>query len=568
MLIDCHTEPNTLVVRCERHENWRVETIPGKSWDNVVKGWLVPIIAPNVSALRENFRFPEFTGPAVARIKQSMSATVEAPSFSGIHVPGTMAHQKNALAKSCGRPNYFFAHAMGSGKSLTILTLVANLHFDQGLSGLLVVCPSSIKFDVWSREAEKWMSGLGADYSIHVLEAGKQNKAESWMEAQKDAGALNILVVGTQALSNKSRAAYQVCEDFLGEFKCGMVVDESSLIKNSQASRTKNIITLGDLAKWRWCATGTKITQGIHDLYAQFRFLDWKILGHKSFFSFKNRYCVMGGFENHSIVSYRNVDELMTLIGPHIDVVRKEDANDLPPKTYQQRTATASPLQRRIFKELQHFMEADIVPGQPLSVATALERMTRYQQIAGGNCPKCNADGEWSTSPLDDNPKLEELIALLNETDGKVVIWAVFIPEIKAITARLQDLYGPGSVVSYYGGVSTQDRTLAIDKFQADPGCRFFVANQATAGMGLTLTAATTAVYYSNSFSYSDRVQSEDRIHRTGQVSSVTYIDLFIDLPIDATIKEALAKKTNISKLVADRLRLGIPLVNNSILVA
>lgn len=546
----------SLRVSCKYADKWRLDVLPSKAWDVPSKSWIVPIIQPNIEALRSNFKGQEFTPAAIARIKDILAKLQDdyVP-FYGNVLATTMLHQRVALDKAHQKNNYFFAHAMGTGKSLTILTLASHLHQEQDLQGLLVICPASIKHDVWEREIKKWLPNLGVQHTYHVLSAGKQAKAMQWME-RSDPSHLKILVAGVQALSNERQAAYSTCQEFLTRFTSGIMVDESSKIKNYKAGRTRNIIDLGSMAKWRWCGTGTKITQGIHDLYAQFRFLDWQILGHKSFITFRNRYCIMGGFEDRQIVSYKNVDELMKLIGPYIDVVRKEDANELPPKVYQTRTVKATDLQVRLFRELKTFMEAN-VGDEELSVRSALERMIRYQQLAGGNIPYKTPEGEWRTKPMQVNPKLDELEIVLEETSGKVIIWAVFIPEIEMITKRLKEIYGDKSTVAYYGEVARDERATAIDRFQNDPDCLFFVANPATAGMGLTLTAATTAIYYSNSFSHEDRVQSEDRNHRTGQKNSVLYIDLFIDLPIDTTIRTALEKKQSISKFVSDSLKEG-----------
>jgi SNF2 family DNA or RNA helicase len=554
-----NTKDRVLHVSCPYASKWRLDSIPSKLWDTKLKRWIVPIIQPNIVALRRNFKANEFSPEAIGLIKQTIAESKDSgvanSDFPGVVPSVMMSHQKVALDKAHDKDSFFFAHAMGAGKSLTVLTLGAYLYKSGDIEGLLVVCPSSIRHDTWENEINKWLPQLGIPYDYRILDSGKHNGVIDWINEprEKTSKKFQILVVGIQALSNKKQAAYDVCYRFLMGNRVAMMVDESSKIKNPKADRTKNVIGLGELASKRWCGTGTEITQGIHDLYSQFRFLDWKIIGHASFYSFRNRYCVMGGFENKKIMSYKNTNELIDLIGPFIDVVRKEDANELPPKNYHTRMVAPSAEQKSLYNQLRDLMEVDLGEdkNEELKVNTVLERMIRYQQLAGGNLPYKDADGEWNVRPLKSNPKLDELVEILDETDGKVIIWAVFVEEIKTIVSKLEAKYGQGSAVAYYGGVSSKDRSEVIGRFNDDPQCRFFVANQVTAGMGLTLVSATTAIYYSNSFSYEDRAQSEDRNHRTGQTQSVNYINLFLDLPVDRSIKKALAKKTDMAKYVA-----------------
>ena len=558
MKIEIESSTNRLLrIICPYASKWRLDSIPAKAWDTKSKSWAVPIIQPNIEALRANFKAHEFDSSAIDLIKsvivEGKPPRVTGAGFVGATPSTIMSHQKEALDRSHDKESFFFAHAMGTGKSLTVLTLGSHLWKSGDIEGMLVICPSAIRHDTWENEINKWLPAVGVPYEYRVLDAGKHNPIIDWINEprEKAKNKFRVLVVGIQALSNKKQAAYRVCERFLAGNRVAMMVDESSKIKNHKADRTKNVIELGEMAFRRWCGTGTKITQGIHDLYSQFRFMDWKITGHSSFSSFRNRYCVMGDFENKKIVSYKNINELIDLIDPFIDVVRKEDANQLPPKTYQTRMITPSGEQLKLYKQLKELMEAELGEGEELKVRTVLERMVRYQQLAGGNLPYKDANEEWRIRPLKSNPKLDELMSIMDEIDGKVIIWAVYVEEIKAIVNRLKNEYGENSTVEYHGAVSGADRTLFIQRFNHDPGCRFFVANQVTAGVGLTLVSARTAIYFSNSFSYEDRAQSEDRNHRTGQTQPVTYVDLFLDLPIDKSIKRSLAKKTDLAHYVA-----------------
>jgi SNF2 family DNA or RNA helicase len=189
--------------------------------------------------------------------------------------------------------------------------------------------------------------------------------------------------------------------------------------------------------------------------------------------------------------------------------------------------------------------------GDQLEIETVLERLTRYQQIVGGNFPYEVEDG-YRTKPFEHNPKLDALVELIEDLPHteKVIIWTRFKPEIKAVVEALVPF---GKSVQFHGGIDFDGRKAAVDNFQ-NGDARFFVSNPTVGGMGLTLTAATTAIYYSNTFSYQDRVQSEDRCHRKGTVNAVTYIDIVMNHPIDKLIIRTLKNKTSMAAYVKQAL--------------
>jgi SNF2 family DNA or RNA helicase len=167
----------------------------------------------------------------------------------------------------------------------------------------------------------------------------------------------------------------------------------------------------------------------------------------------------------------------------------------------------------------------------------------RLHQVANGFV---NAD-DGSVQVFDDCPKMKELMTILEESDGKFIIWANYVQNLKTIISKLKEKYGDNSVVSIFGEVSTKDRQEAVSRFQNDSSCRFFVGNPSTGGYGLTLTSASYVVYFSNSYNLEVREQSEDRAHRIGQDKNVTYIDILAENTIDEFIVTALDKKMKLS---------------------
>ena len=148
------------------------------------------------------------------------------------------------------------------------------------------------------------------------------------------------------------------------------------------------------------------------------------------------------------------------------------------------------------------------------------------------------------------NNRMSELLDTLDETSGKVIIWANYIYDIEKIVKELIKKYGDESVVDYYGAINSETRQKNIEDFQNNLNCRFFVGNPQTGGYGITLTAANTVIYYSNGYDLEKRLQSEDRAHRIGQKKTVTYVDLICEDTVDEKIVKALRDKINIASEV------------------
>jgi len=222
--------------------------------------------------------------------------------------------------------------------------------------------------------------------------------------------------------------------------------------------------------------------------------------------------------------------------------VRKEDCLDLPEKIYQQRFVDFTVEQKRVYKQMQEQAFA-IIQDKEVSFANKLTEMLKLHQVCNGFL-KTN---EGFIVKMEDCPKLKELIKVIEEGDGKFIIWANYIHNIESINNLLKKLYGEKSVVSIYGAVSVEDRTIAVNKFQNDSEVKFFVGNPTTGGYGLTLTAASYVIYFSNSYNLEVRQQSEDRAHRIGQKKNVTYVDILMRNSIDMLIISALKRKIKIS---------------------
>ena len=355
---------------------------------------------------------------------------------------------------------------------------------------------------------------------------------------------LHILVMNVEAFSTKKGVDF--AGRFLNSHNTFMAIDESTTIKNPGAKRTKNIVALGKYAKYRRILTGSPVTKSPLDLYKQCEFLDEYLLDHSSYYTFRTRYAVLrkahfNGRSVEIVVGYKNLGELSDKLKPFSYRVLKDDCLDLPKKTFMKRTITLSAEQDKVYKQMKQMALAHM-NGKMITTASALTQLMRLHQITCGHFTA--DDGSIQTIK---NNRISELTDLLEEVEGKAVIWAHYQHDVEGIIERIRKEYGFESAVDYYGLTPASDRQQNIEKFQNNEKCRFFVGTTQTGGYGITLTAASTMIYYSNGYDLEKRQQSEARIDRIGQKFPMTYIDIMAEDTIDERIVKALRKKVNIA---------------------
>lgn len=456
-------------------------------------------------------------------------------------------------------PAYAILFEPGLGKSKVFIddTMIAR---GRGIiDAAAVVCPNSIKSN-WVDEIEKH-SPEEAD--VFVYDPSKKKQAARWI-SDNSGPRCKWFVIAVESLS--SGEGRKFLESFLKAQRTSLAVDESSRIKTYNADRTKTILTLAPLATRRRILSGTPFSKGLQDGWAQFSFLSPRILNGMNYFAFRNTFCVMGGFEGRQILTSKNEDMFTDLTAYYTGIERKADHLDLP-KVYQKRLVSPTEAQAKALKELEKTGMTE-VDGGVMSFTNVLVKHLRMQQAAGGFAA-VEDELVRSIGDIDDffaalergdeapfkriekcrsvplpggNPKIAELLNVIEETPGKLLIWCRFRPEIQAIMDALVKAYGPDSAVQFHGDCSDDERTSARRRFMNDDTCRFFVGQSRTGGIGLTLTSAQTAVYFSNDWSLETRIQSEDRNNRIGTVGTTLYIDLILDYPksIDKRILTAL----------------------------
>lgn len=424
---------------------------------------------------------------------------------------------------------------MGTGKSAVTISVSGAL-FEKGrIKRLLIVCPKSI-VGVWESEYEKF-----ADYehSLVVLEGGSGKKAETLK--RMNGNGLQIVVVNYES-------AWRLESD-IARWKPDMIVcDESSKIKNPQAKQSKALHRLGKQTQFNMILTGTPITNNPLDFYSQYRFLDESIFG-SSFYSFRARYAIIGGYGNHQIIGYRNMTELVEKAHSVAFRVRLDEAVDLPPYIDETRFVSLEPKAKAIYEAIDKESYAELTAGE-ITTRNVLTRLLRLSQCTGGFI-RPDADETVQAVSKAKLNALDDILEECEEQNKKVVVFARFIPEIEAIEKLLRSRRTDYAII--HGSIT--DRSEQVERFQTDPNCKVFVGQLQTTGMGLTLTAASVAVYYSLDYSYANYQQSRARIHRIGQTQKTLYIHLVAKDTVDSKIMEALRQKGDTAKLLVDEWR-------------
>ena len=458
------------------------------------------------------------------------------------------AHQITALEKSWQKDEYGYFMEMGTGKSKVLVDNIAMLYDKGKINSALIIAPKGVYRNWLSQEIPEHLPRHIDHKTVLWTALTSKTKDKEYQQLLKQDYDLHILLMNVEALSTKKGVEF--AGKFLRCHKALMAVDESTTIKNPAAKRTKAILALSQQVKYRRILTGAPVTKSPLDLYSQCAFLNEHLLGFTSYYTFRNRYAQMiernfGGRRVQIVASYRRLDELAETLKAFSYRILKEDCLDLPPKIYMKREIELSDEQKKAYMTMKSMALAQ-VNGKLATAPHVLTQLMRLHQIT---CGHFKADD--GTIQEFKNNRMSELLDLLEEIEGKVIIWANYVYDIEHIVKTISQEYGEDSIVQYYGAIESKKRQANIEKFQ-DPKSkvRFFIGNPQTGGYGITLTAASNVIYYSNGYDLEKRLQSEDRAHRIGQEKSVTYIDIIARKTVDEKIVKALRKKINIASAI------------------
>jgi len=450
-------------------------------------------------------------------------------------------HQQEALEQAWGNPGFAFFLEQGTGKSKIIVDEIVNLN-EQGLiNAVIILAPNNVHVN-WKGEFEKhwpdykkweiqiWRSGLNAD---------RKMKFETETRRIINSGKLLVFLMNIEALSHNGGKDY-LKRILLARGKTYMAIDESHKIKTPTAQRTKSCIELGRYAKIKRIATGTEAEEGLENLFSQFRFLDNNIIGMRSFTAFRSMFCVMGGYEMREIRGYQNQEMLAARIAPYIYSKRKKDCLDLPDKVYVTHKIGITPAQASLYNKLENELLVELKSGAIVDARMAMTRMMRLQQVLCGHINSSEEEHHKNPDIIPSN-RADFVAEIVEEASSKVIVFCRFIVDVELVVTALAKIGIRSMGISSL--VEGHHRMEAIDCWRQDSGIKALVITTSTGGTGLTLNEATTTIFYSNSWSSTDRIQAEDRNHRIGQDSKVTYHDIVVPRRIDHRLLSVLKDK-------------------------
>jgi len=451
------------------------------------------------------------------------------------------------LRKVIRMPNKGFGllFEMGCGKTLTAIAVMGAAYKMGKIKKVLIVAPTSV-CAVWPKEFEDYAA---FPFTVRTMLGDKSKRLKELSDLERfPYPHLKVAVINYE--STWRDGIYEALENYDADM---IICDESQRIKTHDSEQSKAMHRLGDKARYKMILSGTPVQNEAVDIFSQYRFLDSTVFG-QNFYTFRNRYAVMGGFNRKQIVAYRDLDQLIHKQHSIAYRVTKDEALDLPEQTFENRCITMSPKERQIYDRIRRDSFAELQNGGTITATTVLTKLLRLQQFTGGFLVEDDATKPQMVS----RGKLDALSDILQdyviEGKKKLVIFARFLPEvheIEKLTEKMLKKHGM-KAVSIYGEIKKELRGDIVQQFQTDPSTMVFIGQIDTAGTGITLTAADTCVYYSVNFNYATYSQSLSRIHRIGQRNCCNYIHLVVENSIDSQVLEALSKKEDLAKTIVD----------------
>lgn len=547
------TDDNMLIIKDITYEQFAVIKSWNKMvWKNTTKTLEAPCeielldklstlvkLPPRISAYKDELMKVQ-TAVDDMRIKENVTPIVQPPVKANLFQHQVRGYNM-ALINFTLRRGFGFLFEMGCGKTLTAIAVAGTLYSEHKINKLLVVAPTSV-CSVWPEDFGKF-----ADFP-HIEKIMLGTKSQRLKQLKElecfPCEALKVAVINYESVWRDD------IFDKLVEFNADMIIcDESQRIKTHDAQQSKAMHQLGDLARYKLILSGTPVQNNAVDLYSQYRFLDPTVFGN-NFYKFRNRFCVMGGFNRRQIVNYKDLDLLIKKEHSIAYRVTKKEALDLPEQTFETRYITLTPSEKKLYNTLKKESATELANGETISASTVLTKLLRLQQFTGGFVI---ADGEEKPRQIGSGKinALEDIVDdYVIDSGKKLVIFARFRAELDLIQKLLDKKKLKYGVI--YGDIKLSDRGEIVKDFQENEETKVFLAQIDTAGLGITLTAADTCVYYSVNFNYAAYSQSLARIHRIGQRNTCTYIHLTTKGTVDELIMKALHKKEDLAKTIVD----------------
>ena len=438
-----------------------------------------------------------------------------------------MAHQVEGVRRFVENRGYCNFCEPGTGKTLMAIAAMNQLASQGQVSRVLIICPKTVKLS-WVKEFRDMQS---YPWEVMALDGSMVKRAKQVLAMPKKN---SVLILNYESVCALKATLSAYAPDLV-------ICDEAHAIKSPKSLRTKAIKLIE--SKYKWALTGTPYQSPL-DVWS---IVDWVKRGHfhHIFYAFRNRYCnIYTGAGFPIIKGYKNLTELQERLGLVSYRVTKEECMDLPKQTWVTRHVDLDEEEMALYKAMADEMVAEI--GEHRFVATTvLVKLLRLMQITSGHVPiNEGLAHRVGTS------KIDALQELMEELTGPTVIWCQFRHEVDAVIEMFQRIKCKRQLYVLTGDTPQDVRLQAITEFQKSKDA-ILIGTMRTGGIGITLTAASDMVFFSNSWSTTDREQAEDRIHRKGQERPVTYYDLVATGTIDEYVLKVLRKKMQISSTLS-----------------
>ena len=443
--------------------------------------------------------------------------------------------QEAALATARRKPGFLFNMDMGLGKTLVALSEFLAGVDRKDLSRLVVICPNSFKGG-WESEINK--HGLVLD--IHVYDSTRHSRADKWCDGPFLAPP--VLIMNYEALRRDK--ARMLVGDFCADRNVMLVCDESISLKGYNTQQTKAVHKIKHLFKQIRLLTGKAVTQGAHDLWGQL----YTIGAHRgmNYFAFRNRFCIMGGWENRQVVGIKNEDELRALLKPISFEAKKKDwLPSLPDKAYTTRSYELNHTLFDHYREMEQEFLTWVDDSTEVMAEIALTKYGKLSQITAGFIHDNEGEPQWLVSD-ENNPRLKLLKEIVEGIDSKVCV----AYRHKFVGRQLERAFLQLTPALIAGDMKPEQIEHEKAIFNTRPECRMMLLQVDSARYGHTLLGNAedpchTMIFYENTYSLNTRSQIEDRIHRIGQSNGCLYIDL-VGTEMDRKVIQALQKKENV----------------------
>lgn len=449
------------------------------------------------------------------------------------------AHQQAAFDRLCGATELGLGYDPRLGKSKVVIDAAGWLWSQGGIDALVVLAPNTVH-ENWA--ACELPAHCGVPYEALVYRASLTARGHAALRPKPTDEHLQVLCINVDGLS--SLKARSLLEHWLGSRRCLLCLDESHLIKNPKAVRTKYVLSVAQRAARRVALSGTWMGNGAEDLFTQFEFLQPGCLGYKSYWAYRAAYCILGGFENREVKGYHHLDDLQRRMAPFFMRARRSECFDVPPTVYKRFVFDLSPEHRKLYdavrREALEVLD-QLVGGEAaekLVLEQATTRMLRLQQVARGIDPTTGARLAGDTAGL------TALSDYLEAEHHPRIIWCRFVHDVDRIMEMLGD-----RALRMDGSVPQEERMAVCQRFQS--GERdLVVGTPQVGGVGLTLSRAEEIIYYSSDYNLINRQQSEDRGFDYAATQGMLVTDFEARGTVDAKIVRALREKKKISEII------------------